>query len=104
MLAQITATALMLSIAASATEARIACQHSKPPGAHVYWSWRQIDGRACWHAGGTLSKATLYWPAAPRQPQTLPAPAIPLAIAPVPAVPLPTRATTSFDERWWRPR
>jgi hypothetical protein len=97
---------IMLSLLlATSAQAIRACHSARPPGAHVYWSWRQIDGRACWHAGGTLSKAALYWPAAaPRQPQTLPAPAIPLAIAPVPAVPLPTRATTSFEERWWRPR
>jgi hypothetical protein len=103
--------AVLLLLVTSAAEARIACQANKPHGAHDWWSWREVEHRRCWYAGAPgLGKAALYWPAAersgpplPPRSQSLPVPAVPLAISPVPAVPLSARAIP-FSERWWRPR
>ena len=89
----------ILLFVVSPTYARIACQTAKPPGAHDWWSWREIGGQRCWYPGRSgIGKATLYWPppAESQAAQAMPVPAIP-----APAVSLPVRSLP-FAERWPR--
>ena len=79
---------------ATSAPARVACQTAKPPGAHDWWSWREVEHRQCWYPGRSgMSKAALYWPTATARQTT--------QAIPAPAMPLPARATP-FAERWPR--
>ena len=104
--APFSAAAAAVLLISSAADARIACESAKPRGAHAYYSWREIDGHRCWYVGHrSLSKAALYWPrdaerSDPRS-QSLPVPAVPISVAPVPAVSRPV-PITPFAERWPR--
>jgi len=62
LLATVTALALATTLAIATTMAWGAECRTERGDRHLYWSWRQIDGRRCWYAGPPgVSKAALHW-------------------------------------------
>ena len=75
----------------------VECMPHKPHGAHEYWSWRQIDGRACWYPGHPgKPKYELRWVPSSDLPEKGAEPDSTMTTD----RPAPTFTEGSFEDRW----